>query len=205
MDVLGLGELQLDALREVANIGAGHAATALSELSGRRIMVDVPEVRIVRLEEVGALVGDPGDVVAAVIVKLEGDVTGRTLQVMPGPTASKLVAMLMRTEEPKFPQDFHEPQRAALQEIGRILVGAYLNALGQFVRLPLRTSPPAVAIDMAAAVMTTSYLNFGSDEDHVFCVNARLGVDTSGDLPAHFLLIPDAAALAEILRSLGVA
>ena len=136
---------------------------------------------------------------------MHAGVTGRTLQVMPGPTASKLVAMLMRTEEPKFPRDFHEPQRAALQEIGRILVGAYLNALSQFVRLPLRTSPPAVAIDMAAAVMTTSYLNFGSDEDHVFCVNARLGVDTSGDLPAHFLLIPDAAALAEILRSLGVA
>jgi chemotaxis protein CheC len=144
-------------------------------------------------------------VVAAVIVRLEGDVTGRTLQVMPGATASKLTAMLLNTEEPKFPQEFHEPQRAALEEIGRILVGAYLNALGQFVRLPLRMSPPAIAIDMAAAVMTTSYLNFGSDEDHVFCVNTRLGVDTSGDLPAHFLLIPDAAALAEILRSLGVA
>ena len=74
MDVLGLGELQLDALREVANIGAGHAATALSELTGRRIMVDVPEVRVVRLEEVGALVGDPGDAAAAVFVRLEGDV-----------------------------------------------------------------------------------------------------------------------------------
>ena len=204
-DALGLGELQRDALREVANIGAGHAATALSQLTGRRIMADVPEVRVVRLEEVGALVGDPADVVAAVIVRVEGALTGQTIQVMPGETATKLTAMLLRRPEPKFPEQFELLERSALKEIGNILMGAYLNALAQFVGVPLRMSVPAIAIDMAGAVMTTSYLDFGSEDDHVFCVGTRLGVDASGDLPAHFLLVPDPPSLARILDSLGVA
>jgi chemotaxis protein CheC len=205
MDLLNLGELQLDALREVANIGAGHAATALSELTGRTIMVDVPEVRVVRLEDIGALVGDPEEVVSAVIVKLEGEFTGRTLQVMPGSTATRLTAMVIGGPQPAFPEDFGPLQRSALEEIGNILVGAYLNALAQFVGLELHMSVPAIAIDMAAAVLTTSYINFGTVEDHVFCVNTRLGVEKSGDLPSHFLLIPDDDSLAAILRSLGIA
>jgi chemotaxis protein CheC len=206
MDVQGLGELQLDALREVANVGAGHAATALSELTGRRITLAVPRVRVVRLEEVGGMLGDPGEPVAAVIVRVEGGVSARTLQILPSQTARRLTAMLLtRTEEPRFPEDFGTLERSALTEIGNILVAAYLNALGQFVNLPLHMSVPAMALDMAAAVLTTSYLNFGTVEDHVFCVSTELGVDASGDLPAHFLLIPDEDSLAAILRSLGVA
>lgn len=206
MDVLGLGELQLDALREIANIGAGHAATALSEITKRRITLAVPQVRVVRLEDVGGMLGDPAEAVAAVIVRVEGGLEGRTLQIMPGNTAQRLTAMLLgREDEPRFPRDFGEIERSALTEIGNILVGAYLNALGQFLNLPLQMSVPATTIDMAAAVLTTSYLNFGTIEDHVFCVSTQLGVDDSADLPAHFLLIPDADSLAAILRSLGIA
>jgi chemotaxis protein CheC len=204
VDVLGLGELQLSALREVANIGAAHAATALSQMTERRIMVEVPEVRIVRLEEVGALVGDPGEVVSAVIVKIEGDIEARTLQVLPPRTASCLTGMLLRRDDPRFPHEFGVLERSALKEIGNIMVGAYLDALAQFTRMSLHMSVPAIALDMAGAVLTTSYLNFGNEDDYVFSVNTRLGVDVSGDLPAHFLLIPDDASLAAILRALGV-
>lgn len=204
MDLRSLDEVQLDALREVANIGAGHAATALSELTKRLILVDIPEVRVVRLEEVGALVGDPAEIVAAVIVRVEGGVTGRTLQLLPATTAARLTGMMLGGEDPEFPSGFGASQRRALEQVGSILVQAYLNALGQFVGLPLQISGPAVTIDMAAAVLTTSYLNFGTEADHVFCVNTRLGVDRIGDLPAHFLLIPDEDALGAILRSLGI-
>lgn len=205
MDLLRLGELELDALREVANIGAGHAATALSHLAGHRITVAVPEVLVIPLEEVGGLVGDPGMVVAAVIARIEGAVTGRTLQVVPGATAARLTALLLGKRERRFPEDFGPLEQSALGRIGETLVGAYLNALTELTRLPLRASAPAVAVDMCAAILTTSYVNFGSDEDHVVCVNTRLGIDTSAELPAHFLLIPDQPLLTAILRSLGIA
>src|SRR2546426_11619237 len=82
-DVRDLKELQIDALREVANIGAGHAATALSQLTNRKIMISVPQINIVRLEEVPDLLGNPQDVVAAVLMHMLGDLTGRTLLLFP--------------------------------------------------------------------------------------------------------------------------
>src|SRR5260370_41386203 len=82
-DVRDLKELQIDALREVANIGAGHAATALSQLTNRRIMISVPQINIARLEEVPELLGNPQDVVAAVLMHMLGDLTGGALLLFP--------------------------------------------------------------------------------------------------------------------------
>src|ERR1700694_4392703 len=95
-DVRDLKALQLDALREVANIGAGHAATALSQMTNRRIMISVPEINIARLEEVPSLLGDPQAVVAAVLMHMLGDLTGRTLLLFPEPVARRVGDMLLR-------------------------------------------------------------------------------------------------------------
>src|SRR5439155_12671992 len=82
-DVRSLKALQLDALREVANIGAGHAATALSQMTNRTIMIAVPEVNVRPLEEVTDLVGSPDTVIAAVLMHMMGDLTARTLVLFP--------------------------------------------------------------------------------------------------------------------------
>ena len=95
-DVRDLKALQLDALKEVANIGAGHAATALSQLTHRRIMISVPEINIARLEEVPGLIGDPQEVVAAVLMHMLGDLTGRTLLLFPEPVGRQLCDMLLK-------------------------------------------------------------------------------------------------------------
>jgi chemotaxis protein CheC len=203
MDPRALDQLQLDALREAANIGAGHAATALSQITNRTIMVQVPEVRVLPLESVGAMLGDPGEVVCAVIMKVLGDVTGRTVQVFPASTATRLTSLLLRTPEQLLPEEFGTLEHSAIKEIGNILVAAYLNALGQLTNLKLTMSAPAFAIDMAAAVLTTSYLNFGAVEDHVIAVNTHLGLDGAA-LPAHFLLIPDEPSLRDLLKALRV-
>jgi chemotaxis protein CheC len=204
MDLRALDPSQLDAMREIANIGAGHAATALSHMTDRVIMIDVPEVSIIRLEDVGTVTGQPDDVVAAVMMKVLGDVTGRTVQIFPGPSAVKLVGMVSHGSEPDFPGGFSEQHRETLKEIGNIIVGAYLNALSEFMGLLLIMSVPAIAIDMAGAVMTTSYLNFGEEQDHVLCVNTGMII---GDerIRGHFLLIPDATSLQVMLRGMKLA
>src|SRR5947209_19915923 len=100
-DVRDLKALQLDALKEVANIGAGHAATALSQLTHRRIMISVPEINIARLEEVPSLIGDPQEVVAAVLMHMLGDLTGRTLLLFTEPVGGQVCElMLMRRLAP---------------------------------------------------------------------------------------------------------
>jgi chemotaxis protein CheC len=98
-DVRDLEEIQFDALREVANMGAGHAATALSQMTNSRIMVNVPKLQIVRLENVPGLIGDPAMVVAAVMMHLLGDLTGRTLLIFPRASAARLSEILLHRPE----------------------------------------------------------------------------------------------------------
>src|SRR5438105_15229638 len=126
-DVRDLKALQIDALREVANIGAGHAATALSQLTNRRIMISVPQINIARLEEVPDLLGDPQEVVAAVLMHMLGDLTGRTLPLFPEPVARKLCDRLLRRPS-RTTTVFDALEQSCLKEAGNILSGAYMTA-----------------------------------------------------------------------------
>jgi chemotaxis protein CheC len=204
MDLRSLDASQFDAVREVANIGAGHAATALSQMTGHVIMINVPEVRLVRLEEVDRILGEPDEVVAAIMMKMLGDVTGRTVQVFSGSSAVKLNGILVGGEAPPFPEGFGDLQRSMLKEVGNILVGAYLNALSEFMGMLVVMSVPEIAIDMAGAVLTTSYLNFGGDREYVLCINTEMTLDAE-HVRGHFLLIPDDASLQVILREMKLA
>src|SRR5690242_10982954 len=95
-DIRSLKAIQLDALREVANIGAGHAATALSQMIGGTIMISVPTINVSRLEEVPPQISAPEEPVAAVLMHMLGDLTGRTLLVFPKPTAVRLASLMLR-------------------------------------------------------------------------------------------------------------
>src|SRR6476646_1571454 len=99
-DLLSLKVLQIDALREVANIGAGHAATALSQMVGQTIMITVPTINVARLEEIPPQVAAPDEPVAAVLMHMLGDLTGRTLLVFPRRTARRLASLLLRRDLP---------------------------------------------------------------------------------------------------------
>jgi chemotaxis protein CheC len=201
VDLQKLNPVERDALKEVANIGAGHAATALSQMTGRRIMIDVPEVSVRRLEEATDLVGPPDGIVAAVLMHMMGDLTGRTLLVLPERCAKGLCSILLR--RPESTEGFNEMERSTVMETGNILCSAYLNALSDFMGMMLLPSVPALVIDLAGAVLTTAYLNFGHDRDYVFCVDTSFRVEgTTEPLRGHFLLLPDMPSLRAIFDAI---
>jgi chemotaxis protein CheC len=203
-DIRSLKPNQLDALREVANIGAGHAATALSQMVGQTIMISVPTITVALLEEVPPQLAQAEEPVAAVLMHMVGDLTGRTLLVFPKRTALRLAAMLCRRPEPA--EDFGEMEQSAIKEAGNILSSAYMNALSDFMGMMLLPSPPSLAIDMSAAVLTTAYLQFGTDKDYVFCVESEFLMSESEErLRGFFLLLPDSASLQAILKAIRVA
>ena len=204
-DIRSLKAHQLDALREVANIGAGHAATALSQMTGGTIMISVPTINIARLEDVPPQISGPEEPVAAVLMNMLGDLTGRTLLVFPHPTAVRLSEiMLSRPRGREF--ELSEIEQSAIKEAGNILSGAYLNALSEFMGLMLLPSPPSLAVDMSSAVLTTAYLQFGTDRDYVFCVETEFFMhELKERLRGFFLLLPDDASLHAILRAVRVA
>jgi chemotaxis protein CheC len=203
-DIRSLKALQLDALREVANIGAGHAATALSQMIGGTIMISVPTINVSRLEEVPPQISAPEEPVAAVLMHMLGDLTGRTLLVFPKPTAVRLASLMLRRASDT--DELGEMEQSAIKEAGNILSSAYMNALSDFMGMMLLPSPPSLAIDMSTAVLTTAYLQFGTDRDYVFCVESEFYMtDVNERLRGFFLLLPDPASLQAILRAVRVA
>ena len=204
-DIRSLKAIQLDALKEVANIGAGHAATALSQMIGGTIMISVPTINISRLEEIPPQVAEPDEPVAAVLMHMLGDLTGRTMLVFPRSSALRL-AELMLHRDAGTSMEFGEMEQSALKEAGNILSSAYMNALSEFIHLMLIPSPPSLAVDMSTAVLTTAYLQFSSQKDYVFCVESEfMMTKMSEKLRGFFLLLPDPASLQALLRAVRVA
>jgi chemotaxis protein CheC len=203
-DVRSLKALQLDALREVANIGAGHAATALSQMTGRTTMISVPQVSVRPLEDVPELLGAADSVIAAVLMHMMGDLTGRTLVIFPEPSARMLCDILLRRPDGTT-QAFGEMEQSGIKEVGNILVSAYLTALSDFMGMMLVPSVPSLVVDHSGAILTTTYLNFGHDRDYVFCVETAFEVAGSTErLEGHFLLLPDVPSLRAILDAIRV-
>jgi two-component system chemotaxis sensor kinase CheA len=202
-DVRDLKELQFDALKEVANIGAGHAATALSQMTHKKIMITVPEVTVTALEDTAEVLGRPDQVVAAVLMHMMGDLTGRTLLLFPEPAARSLCDILLRRASGAT-TEFGEMEQSGIKEVGNILSSAYLNALSDFMGMMLVPSVPSLVVDQSAAVLTSTYLNFGTERDYVFCVETAFQFEggPSDQLMGHFLLLPDLASLRAIFDAI---
>lgn len=200
-----LRDKELDALKEMANIGAGHAATALSQLTNRRIMIDVPDVRICTIEEAADTTGKDGGVVAAVLMHVLGDLTGRSLLLFAKNCALQLADMLLN-REPGTTRVFAELEQSSIKETANILTGAYLNGLSDMLGLMLIPSVPSLAIDLSTAVLSTTYLNFAYEEGQVIVLDTRFRFEP-GDagMSGHFVLLPDPASLEVIIKAARLA
>ena len=201
-DIRDLKALQLDALREVANIGAGHAATALSQMTGQTIMISVPTLTVAPLEDVPNQIEAKEEPVAAVLMKMLGDLTGLTLLVFSRPTAMRVAGLMMKRPTPT---ELGEIEQSAIKEAGNILSAAYLNALSEFMGMILLPSPPSLAIDLSDAVLNSTYVEVAQGSDFVFCVESEFSLMESGErLRGFFLLMPDPQSLNAILRAVRV-
>jgi chemotaxis protein CheC len=201
-DIRNLKALQLDALQEVANIGAGHAATALSQMTGHTIMISVPKLMITRLEDVPNQIESHEEPVAAVLMRMLGDLTGLTMLIFPRPTALRVASLMMK--KPPI-TDLGPFEQSALKEAGNILSAAYLNALSEFMGMILLPSPPSMAIDLSDAVLSATYVEIAHGADFVFCVESEFHLkDVEERLRGLFLLMPDVESLSAILRAIRV-
>jgi chemotaxis protein CheC len=175
-------------------------------MTGSKIMISVPEVSIRALEEVGGLLGPPDTVIAGVLMHVMGDFTGRTLVVLGEHSARSLCGLLLRRTPEPSPGGFDAMQQSTIKETGNILCSAYLNALSDFLGMMLLPSVPALVVDLAGAVLTTTYLNFGHDRDTVFCVETTFRIEGSNEaLTGQFLLLPDPPSLNAIFDAIRIA
>lgn len=201
-DLRALTPRQLDALREVANMGAGHAATALSTMTGQQIMISVPRLTIAALDEIPNQIAEPEEPVAAVLMRMEGDLTGLTLLVFPHPIALRVAGLMMRRPVTTL----GAIEESAIREAGNILSAAYLNALADFMGMTLLPSPPSLAVDMSDAVLSSTYVESAQGATHLMCVESEFHLQEAKErLRGFFLLLPDPASLRRILQTIRVA
>lgn len=193
--------IQLDALREIGNIGSGHAATALSTLLQRRIDMSVPEVWAVPFENIGSVIGQFDMPQAVVYVKVEGDAPGKAVFFFPLESAEIVVQALLGTEEP-VDLFSDEMVQSALKEVGNIMVSSFLIALTSFSGIPFQPSVPALAVDMAGAILDAILLEDGSLDNRVLFIDTQLsGIP---QIEGQFLFLPNEGSLKKLLGALGV-
>jgi chemotaxis protein CheC len=191
-----LSEIQLDALRELANIASGTAATALSQMLAREVEITVPRALVLAPADAVDACGDPELHVSGVVVPIQGDIDGLVLLLIPYEHAEGLCSML--GVEPHT--DYGD---SALREIGNILATSYLNGLGAMTGLTLEPSPPHLHTDMLGAIVSTLLVGTGAATELALVLDSEL--DVSGEACAiSFLLLPTSGQLNDLLKPLGL-
>jgi chemotaxis protein CheC len=202
LNIDDLSNIQLDVLREIGNIGAGNAATALAKMLNKKIDMDVPKVKILEFKNVNEILGGEEILVIGILLRVNGDLNGDMMFILEYKAARVLVNILMGNAPDDF-SDFSEIELSALREIGNILAGSYLSALSQLTNLMIIPSVPDMAIDMAGAILSVPAIQFGKIGDTVLYIETKFcegGMKVVGD----FFLIPDVESYDTLLKALGV-
>jgi len=197
-----LKDLQLDLLREVGNIGAGHAATALSNLIQKPIDMNVPKVKIVPFSEIEDFLGGADQVVVGIFLRIEGDVPGNMFFIMTLESANKLLHDMLGREMSST-DSFSEMEYSALNEIGNILAGSYLSSLADFTNLKLAPTVPAITIDLVGSILSFGLIQISQISDVAIVIDTHF-IEGHRHVEGHFFLIPDPESFCTLFNSLGV-
>jgi chemotaxis protein CheC len=198
-----LSTARLDALREVANIGAGHAATALSTLTGTRIMISVPMVNVVPPGDFVPEISPETEVVA-VQMAVSGDISGRTIFILAIPAGVRLAERMLRRGRGSSPS-LGKVEESALNEAGNILAGAYLTALSEFLDMRLMLSPPTLKKGPTAQALDALGDHAPRAESPILCVETEFFLEEPAEsMHGFFLLVPDPEAFDAIFRAVRV-
>lgn len=197
-----LNNMQLDVLKEIGNIGAGNAATALAKMLNRKVDMDVPKVKILEFQHVNEILGSEETPVIGILLQVSGDLKGNMMFILEYNAARVLVNMLMG-KPLEDAEEFTELELSALNEIGNILVGSYLSSLASLTGLSIVPSVPYLAIDMAGAILSVPAIEFGKVGDNVLFIETEF-CEGSTRVVGDFFLIPDVESYAILLNALGV-
>jgi chemotaxis protein CheC len=199
-----LNDTHIDVLRELGNIGSGNAATSLSGLTGQKVRIEVPNVKILGFNDAMAFVGGPEKISVGLVVPLLGQVTGMILYLFGDSFVNAIVEGFFGHGIDNL-QDLadDEMSRSAMQEIGNIMSGSYVNALSLMSGLTIDIAPPEMRIDMAGAILSVPAVEFATVGDSVLFINDTF-IMNDKKVDSNMILVPDIPSLNLIFEKLGV-
>lgn len=195
--------MQIDVLREVGNIGSGNATTALSSMVGKMIDIQVPSVEVLGFNDAIDAVGGPEKVIAGILIRINGDVDGMIMFLF----EQNLISLIVKTFFGTEPQDIfslNEAEMSALNEMGNIMAGSYVNAISQLAGMTIDVEVPVMTIDMLGAIMSVPAIEMGEMGDKLLFIDNNMVIDNES-IQSKMLLLPTIDSLDHLLGKLGVA
>jgi len=197
-----LSDIHIDVLREIGNIGAGNAVTALSTMLSERVDMTVPKVRIIDINGVSQILGVPENQVVGILLTLSQDIEGMMMFILEKQFAHLVINLLMGRDLKDF-DSFEEIDLSALEEIGNIMVSSYVNAIASLTNLVIDISVPDISVDMAGAILSVPAVEFGTIGDKVLLIEEEF-IGGDEHVNGFLMLIPKISSLHKILEILGV-
>ncbi|MBQ7972755.1 MAG: chemotaxis protein CheC [Lachnospiraceae bacterium] len=198
IDLNDINQEYFDVLRELGNIGAGNATTALAQMLNCKVDMKVPQVRLLPFSEVGSVMGGEEQLMAGIYLAVEGDIKGSILFLLNKESAKSLISKLMGM--PVEGEELSEMEQSALKEIGNIITASYLNSLSTLTQLVIYPSVPFLSVDMAGAILSVPAIEFGTMGDKLLMIQTQF----YDGLDGFFILVPELDSYDKILASLGM-
>lgn len=197
-----LNEIHIDILKEIGNIGAGNAATSLSQMLSKRIDMNVPEVSLLDYENVINSIGGAENIVVGILVSFESEIEGVILFLLKKEFVHMILNSLLGTELHGF-EDISEMEMSALSEIGNIMVSSYVNSISSLTNMAIDITVPSLNIDMSGALLDAVTAEFSEAADRVIFIREKYFCQEE-TIYSHMLLLPSMSSLEILLRKFGM-
>ena len=190
-----LNEAQMDSLQELANIGAAHSATTLSQMVNSQIDMSVPSVNVVDLSRVGEFLTD--ELTTMVVFELQGDIPHGGFLVLhfPQKSAIRMANILLGSQDTNH--SLTEMDQSAILEVGNIMISAFLSATSDLLGFNMLPSPPVLVVDMAHAAITSMIAQMTIEVDDVILFHIRLNSPTQ-DISGNILIFLEVSMLERV-------
>ena len=199
-----VNSMYFDVLKELGNIGAGNATTAIATMLNLTIDMKVPKVELKAVEDLGSAICPEEETIVGIFLEVQNDISGSMMFLLKLDSAHYLVNRLMEGMNMSGSQtgEVSEMELSAMKEIGNIIAGSYLSALSTMTNLVITPSIPYIAVDMAAAILSVPAIQFGQFGDNALLIETEFGDDVM--MEGYFILLPDEDSYDKILESLGI-
>lgn len=201
LDINNLNSTLLDVLKELGNIGAGNAATALAKMINKKIDMEVPQVKILEFKDVTDILGGGEIPVVGIYFQMEGTIEGSIMLILELDSALNLLDIIFEKERQN--SELSELDLSALSEIGNILSASYINSLSTLTGLSIKISVPNISVDMAGAIISVPAIQFGYLGDKVLFIETQFE-EGDKEVIGNLFLIPQIDSFEILLEKLGV-
>ncbi len=201
MTLEDVNNMYFDVLKELGNIGAGNAVSAIANMLGMMIDMNVPSIRMMEASKLGTAVGAEDETIVGIFLEVCVDIEGSMMFLLDIPSARYLVSKLMMSDA-SSDKPFDEMELSALKEIGNIIAGSYLSALSSLTNLVIAPSVPYIAVDMAASILSVPAIQFGQFGDNALLIQTEICAEVA--INGYFILMPEQDSYEKILTSLGI-